>query len=67
MCYISGWKSIYKQPSNYDPDKTKYNTGLVEDEIKIPIIEYDFMLKVNPPKKPNKISLYLKCVISLSS
>jgi hypothetical protein len=56
MCYISGWKSIYKQQSNYESleDDT---TGLVEDEIKIPVISYDFMLRINPPKKPNKISL----------
>jgi hypothetical protein len=56
MCHISGWKSIYKQPLNYE-DETSYNSGLIEDEIKIPTIEYDFMLKINPPKKPNKISL----------
>jgi len=55
MCHISGWKSIYKQDSNYN--ETDYNNGLVDDEIKIPVITYDFMLKVNPPKKPNKISL----------
>jgi hypothetical protein len=56
MCHIAGWKSIYKQESNYDKID-EYETGLIEDEIKIPVIEYDFMLKVNPPKKPNKISL----------
>lgn len=55
MCHISGWKSIYKTDTNYSDDD--YDSGLIEDEIKIPVIEYDFMLKVNPPKKPNKISL----------
>jgi len=55
MCYISGWKSIYKQDSNYSDED--FDTGLIDNEIKIPIIEYDFMLKVNPPKKPNKIAL----------
>lgn len=56
MCYVDGWKSIYKQPSNFESE-TAYDSGLIEDEIKIPIIKFDFMLKVNPPKKPNKISL----------
>ena len=56
MCHISGWKSIYKQDSNYNIEDA-YNTGLIDDEIKIPVIEYDFMLKINPPKKPNKIAL----------
>lgn len=56
MCHISGWKSIYKQDDSFNIEDA-YNTGLIENEIKIPVIEYDFMLKVNPPKKPNKISL----------
>jgi hypothetical protein len=56
MSHISGWKSIYKQDSNYE--KLGDNPyGLIEDEIKIPVIQMDFMLKINPPKKPNKISL----------
>jgi len=55
MCYINGWKSIYKLDSNYT--EQQFDSGLIDDEIKIPIIEYDFMLKVNPPKKPNKIAL----------
>lgn len=59
MCYISGWKSIYKQESNKDKLDEEYDeeSGVAEDEIKIPIISYDFMLRINPPKKPNKISL----------
>ena len=56
MCHISGWKSIYKQESNYEQLGENYE-GIVEDEIRIPIIEYDFMLRINPPKKPNKIAL----------
>lgn len=55
MCYISGWQSIYKQSSNYE--KLDGTTGEIEDEIRIPIITYDFMLRINPPNKPNKISL----------
>lgn len=56
MCHISGWKNIYKRDIEYErlDDEGNY---LVEDEIKIPIIEFDFMLKINPPKKPNRISL----------
>lgn len=56
LCHISGWKNIYKQKVEYEQldDKNNYKP---EDEIKIPIIAYDFMLRINPPKKPNKISL----------
>lgn len=45
MCYISGWKNIYKRDVEYErlDDEGNY---LVEDEIKIPIIEYDFMLRM---------------------
>jgi len=56
MCHISGWKSIYRQESNYE-QLSDTDTGLIEDEIKIPIIEIDFMLRINPPKKPNKIPI----------
>lgn len=56
MCYISGWRSIYKQESNYEQLGDDVD-NLVESEIKIPIISYDFMLRVNPPHKPNKIAL----------
>lgn len=55
MCYISGWQTIYKSKSNYD--ELDYNSDEIEDEIRIPILTYDFMLRINPPKKPNKISL----------
>lgn len=56
MCYISGWKNIYKQDAIFEEldDTGDY---LVDDEIKIPILTYDFMLRINPPKKPNKIAL----------
>lgn len=72
-CYISGWKSIYKQESNYGTLDDNPN-GLIEDEIKIPVISYDFMLKIDPPHKPNKISLgkirdfivYLKRTVGLN-
>ena len=70
MCHIAGWKSIYKQKSNFEDlskktsglldgiyQQKEIDHGLVEDEIRIPIIEYDFMLKIEPPKKPNKIAL----------
>lgn len=57
MCHISGWKSIYKQESNYDTIDEANDSGLVEDEIHIPKITVDFMLKINPPNKPHAISL----------
>ena len=56
MCYISGWRSIYKQESNFGQFESS-SSDIPEDEIKIPIISYDFMLRVDPPHKPNKIAL----------
>ena len=55
MCYISGWQTIYKGESNYND--LDYDSEKIEDEIKIPVLTYDFMLRIDPPKKPNKISL----------
>jgi hypothetical protein len=52
MCYISGWKTIYKTESHHDEDESA-----IAEEIKVPVLEYDFMLRINPPKKPNRISL----------
>jgi hypothetical protein len=52
MCYISGWKTIYKTESHHDEDES-----VIAEEIKVPVLEYDFMLRINPPKKPNRISL----------
>jgi hypothetical protein len=56
MTHINGFKSIYKQESNFEKLGPN-DTGLIEDEIRIPTVAVDFMLKINPPKKPNKISL----------
>jgi hypothetical protein len=55
MCHISGWKSIYKTESNFE--QLPGDSDEIEDEIKIPVITFDFIIKVVPPKKPNKISL----------
>lgn len=55
MCHISGWKNIYKQHTE-DGRMDEDGNYLVDDEIKIPIITFDFMLRIKPPKKPNKIS-----------
>ncbi len=70
MTHISGWKTIYKQESVFDTaeeskdsfsvlgkKQDQLNNPLIEDEIKIPKVAVDFMLKIDPPKKPNKISL----------
>jgi len=49
MCYISGWQTIYKGESNYND--LDYDSEKIEDEIKIPVLTYDFMLRIDPPKK----------------
>lgn len=57
MCHMDGWKSIYKQPSNYERLDEEEDNGLIEDEIRIPSIAVDFMLQIDPPNKPHAISL----------
>jgi len=57
MCYIAGWKTIYKQDIPEGELIDVDGNYEVEDEIKIPILAYDFMLRIDPPKKPNKIAL----------
>jgi len=55
-CYIDGWKTIHKQESNYGLLGDNEDQ-LIEDEIKVPIIAVDFMLSIDPPNKPNRISI----------
>jgi len=55
MCHISGWKNIYKQDYEYERLDQDMNY-IPDEEVKIPVIQIDFMLRIKPPKRPNQIS-----------
>lgn len=54
MSHIADYKPIYEKALT--DDMQKYGED-VEYDSSLPIVTVDFMLKINPPKKPNKISL----------
>jgi hypothetical protein len=54
MAHISGYKPLYTK--KLTDDQIKYGDE-VEYDASLPIITIDFMLRIKPPKKPNKISL----------
>lgn len=66
MSHISGFRDIYnrdlRETDSYDfgSDSDDYSQfeedNFISSQVKVPIIEVDFMLQINPPKKPNKIS-----------
>lgn len=66
MVHIGDWKTIYETQDEYI--RLDGSADIIEETIKVPIVETDFMLRINPPKKPNEISygkirdflLYLK-------
>lgn len=54
MAHISGHKPIYQKQKT--EDQIKYGDP-DQFEATIPVITVDFMLRIKPPKKPNRISL----------
>lgn len=55
MCHIAGWRDLYNQDMGENIEDEDGNYA-IESQVKIPIIEIDFMLCIKPPKKPQKIS-----------
>lgn len=54
MGHIADWKPLYER--EITEDQLKYGDE-PEYTAKLPVVEIDFMLRINPPKKPHKISL----------
>lgn len=71
MGHIEDWKPLYQR------ERTEHQIKYGEEPeyvATLPIVHMDFMLRINPPKKPNKISLpkirdfiiYLKRVLGIN-
>lgn len=57
MGHISGYKNFYSGSEDYikaEDDLDNYEVGVAHQ---FPIVDIDMMLRINPPKKPQKIAL----------
>lgn len=54
MAHISGWKPLYTKKLTDDQERFGDE---IEYDSSLPIVTVDFMLRIVPPKKPNKISI----------
>lgn len=54
MGYIKDWRKVYSRVEYYETIGGEENK--VEETITVPEVTLDFMLRINPPNKPNEIS-----------